>query len=90
MIIKYFTKNMFTKGFKSDRDRITIPRDKIQGITSHKINCLLKGTNQVFIPNCAVVMNEDTGKCELVATNGFRHLDDLEERLNKAISKNKC
>ena len=90
MIIKYFTKNMFVNGFKSDGDRITIPRDKIQGITSHKINCLLKGTNQVFIPNCAVVMNEDTGKCELVATNGFRHLDDLEERLNKAISKNKC
>lgn len=62
---------------------IRIPKEKIGGITTNYINeNMPKGLT--FMPNCAVVTDEE-GNAHIVSTCGFRHLDDLELRMNMAI-----
>lgn len=62
---------------------VVIKPHQIRGITTENINRLLPHGVQ-FLPNCAVLL-DDKGNASVVSEEGFRHLDNLEHRVNDSL-----
>jgi len=62
---------------------VNIEPHQIRGITTENINKLLP-YGVKFVPNCAVLLDEK-GNASIVSDCGFRHLDNLEHKINDCL-----